>query len=110
MKKKINNYRFQQQQQAKIRYQKVKKVKETIKEKPENVTEELDYIKKLLNGEDVGNFGPEEPVVTETNDLSWMSGNYWSSMPTLPPQMSKLSLSEILDMTESKTIIKRRRK
>ena len=109
MKKKINNYRFQQQQQAKIRYQKVKKVKETIKEKPEDVTEELDYIKKLLNGEDVGDFGPEEPVVTETSDLSWMSGNYWSSMPTLPPQMSKLSLSEILEF-RTKTIIKRRRK
>jgi len=85
-------------------------VKKTIKEPLKDATEELEYVKKLLSGEDVGNFGPEEPVVTETNDLSWMSGNYWSSMPTLPPQMSKLSLSELLDMTESKSIIKRRRK
>jgi hypothetical protein len=109
MKKKINNYRFQQQQQAKIRYQKVKKVKETIKEKPEDVTEELDYIKKLLNGEDVGNFGPEEPEIVEATDSSyWTFGNPWLSASH--SSVSKLSLSEILDMTESKTIIKRRRK
>lgn len=54
--KKINNYRFQHQQQAKQEYYKVKKIKEKAKKTPVSATEELDYIKKLLNGEEVGDF------------------------------------------------------
>lgn len=117
MKKKINNYRFQQQQQAKIRYQKLKKAKETIKKPLEDATEELEYMKKLLSGEDVGNFGPEEPEVTVTNDFGyWMTGS-----PTTTAQLqaqvqaqlvqelqaSNLSLSELLSVG---TIKQRKRK
>lgn len=109
MKKKINNYRWSKQQQARREYEKVKKVKEEAKKIPQDATEELEYMKKLLSGEDVGDFGPEEPVVTETDDLSWMSGNYWSSIPTPQSIVSKLSLSEILELG-SPAPIKRRRK
>jgi hypothetical protein len=92
MKKKINNYRFQQQQQAKQKYQKVKKIKEKWENMPVDASNELDYIKKLLDGEDVGNFGPEEPVVVEkTEDWSWMSISPTSSV-------SKMSLSELLSV------------
>ena len=111
MKKKINNYRFQQQQQAKIRYQELKKVKETIKESPEDATEELEYVKKLLSGEDVGDFGPEETSMIEIEDNSstyWASTNPWLS--SYNSAISKLSLSEILEMTESPAPIKKKRK
>jgi hypothetical protein len=103
MKKKINNYRFQQQQQAKIRYQKVKKVKETIKEKPEDVTEELDYIKKLLNGEDVGNFGPEEPV--EEDNFYWTPAGPMTGQQL---QSHYKSISELLSIGTIKQIKQRK--
>tara|TARA_R110000868_G_scaffold131275_1_gene341221 strand:+ start:259 stop:576 length:318 start_codon:yes stop_codon:yes gene_type:complete len=96
MKKKINNYRFQQQQQAKKEYQKVKKIKEKVKKTPEDATEELEYMKKLLNGEDVGNFGPEEPVLIETN-----GSLYWTAthpMLSYGSSGSKMSLSELLSI------------
>jgi hypothetical protein len=60
MKKKLFDYRWHQQQKDKLEYQKVKKIKEKAKKMPVSATEELDYIKKLLNGEEVEDFGPEE--------------------------------------------------
>ena len=96
MKKKINNYRWQKQQQAKREYQKVKKAKEAAKKIPEDATEELDYIKKLLSGEDVGNFGPEEEIETIDDVYGWVvKSNPWfvSSSYT-----SKMSPSEILEI------------
>ncbi len=108
MKKKINNYRFQQQQQAKIRYQELKKVKEIIKEPLKDATEELEYMKKLLSGEDVGNFGPEEPEVVDTISAYWASTNPWLS--SYNSAISKLSLSEILELTESPAPIKKKKK
>ena len=68
---KINNYKFQQQQKAKQEYHKVKKIKEKAKKAPVSAAEELDYIKKLLNGEEVEDFGPEEKID--------VSAAYWSS-------------------------------
>ena len=77
--KNVNNYRFQKQQQAKQQHQKVKKIKEKHKKTPVNVTEELDYIKKLLNGEDVEDFVPEK---VEYNGMS--NVERWSSQPNPP--------------------------
>jgi hypothetical protein len=65
------NYKFQQQQQAKQEYHKVKKIKEKAKKAPVSAAEELDYIKKLLNGEEVEDFGPEEKID--------VSEAYWST-------------------------------
>lgn len=68
------NYRFQEESKRKRDYEKLKKIREAAV-KPEDATEELEYVKKLLSGEDVGNFGPEEPVLVETNEfLHWTSG------------------------------------
>ena len=65
------NYKFQQQQQAKQEYHKVKKIKEKAKKTPVSATEELDYIKKLLNGEEVGDFKDDsEPI----NEIQWSDG------------------------------------
>lgn len=113
MKKKINNYRFQQQQQAKQQYQKQKKIKEKIEKTPVDATEELEYMKKLLNGEDVGNFGPEEPVVVETNDFGyWMTGGSITESQVQAQlvqdlQASRMTLSELLSVG---SIRKRKRK
>ena len=95
MKKKINNYRFQQQQQAKQEYQKVKKIKEKTKKIPENATEEIEYIKKLLSGEDVDDFGHEEPKLVETDEFL-----YWSTTKSVSYHsgVSSLSLSELLSI------------
>lgn len=104
------NYRFQEESKRKRDYEKLKKIREAAKKIPEDATEELEYINKLLSGEDVGNFGPEEPVVIETNEWAyWSSAKSLSYMPTPQMLVSKLSLSELLEMTES-TPIKRRRK
>ena len=68
---KINNYIFQQQQKARQEHNKVKKIKEKNKKTPVSATEELDYIKKLLNGEEVGDFKDDsEPI----NDIEWSDG------------------------------------
>lgn len=68
---KINNYIFQQQQKARQEHKKVKKIKEKNKKTPLSAAEELDYIKKLLNGEEVGDFKDEsEPI----NDIEWSDG------------------------------------
>lgn len=96
MKKKINNYRWQKQQQAKIEYQKVKKVKEAAKKIPEDAAEELDYIKKLLSGEDVGNFGPEEEIEIIDDVYGWVAKSHpW---PVSSSYTSKMSFSEILEI------------
>ena len=72
-----SNYKFQQQQKNREEYKKIKEAKEKFKKTPLDVSEELDYIKRLLSGEDVGNFGPEdEEIITHSGD----SAEYWSSM------------------------------
>ena len=87
--KKINNYRWQQQQQAKIEYQKIKKIKKEAEKLPVSAAEELDYIKKLLNGEEVEDFGPKE---VESSVYWSTNSNLWISDP------SKLTLTQYLDM------------
>lgn len=101
-----SNYRFQQEQHRRQQHQKMMKLKEKIEKTPVSADEELDYIKKLLNGEDVGNFGPEEPEVVEVNEpLYWSSGNPWLVNHT--STVSKMSLSELLSIG---TIKQRKRK
>ena len=107
------NYRFQEESKRKRDYEKLKKIREAAI-KPEDATEELEYMKKLLSGEDVGNFGPEEPLVIETNDFGyWMTGS-----PTTKAQVqaqlqaqlvqelqaSRLTLSELLSIETNKQI------
>lgn len=92
---KINNYKFQQEQQRKQQHQKMKKLKEKIEKTPVSAAEELDYIKKLLNGEEVEDFGPEE---VEHDGIS--APSYWSQAN---PQIwiapsPNMSLSEYLRM------------
>ena len=85
------NYRFQEESKRKRDYEKLKKIREASKKIPEDATEELEYMKKLLNGEDVGNFGPEEPVVVETYDQSlWFS--------SIPMTKGGMSLSQLLSV------------
>jgi len=108
MKKKINNYQFQEQSKRKRDYEKLKKIQEAAKKIPEDATEELEYMKKLLSGEDVGNFGPEEPEVTVTNDFGyWMTGGSMTAAQVQAQvqaqlvqelQASNLSLSELLSI------------
>lgn len=103
MKKKSFDYRWHQQQKAKQEHQKVKKIKEKAKKMPVSASEELDYIKKLLNGEEVEDFGPEEVEHDEISATSFWSINpssypasYWISDP------SKVSLTQYLDMISGK--------
>jgi hypothetical protein len=101
---KINNYKFQQQQKAKQEYQKVKKIKEKAKKAPVSATEELDYIKKLLNGEEVEDFGPKEKIDG--------TQAYWTSDKSLSIQAvnrqvriisaSNMRLSDYIDMMNGK--------
>ena len=74
MKKKLFDYRWHQQQKDKLEYQKVKKIREKAKKTPVSASEELDYIKKLLNGEEVEDFGPEEVKHDGISDIE-----YWSA-------------------------------
>ena len=107
MKKKINNYQFQQQSKRKRDYEKLKKIQEAAKKIPEDATEELEYVKKLLSGEDVGDFGPEE-IPVETNDMGlWFSGGPMTGnqVQSLYQQhllkeleQAKMSLSELLSI------------
>ena len=76
-----------------------KAAKEKFKKTPLDASEELDYIKRLLSGEDVGNFGPEEPLELQgDNPVYWASGN---------PYLYSATLSEFLSGT---TIKQRKRK
>lgn len=95
-KMKINNYRFQQQQKAKQEYHKVKKIKEKAKETPVSAAEELDYIKKLLNGEDVEDFGPKEAEHDGVSVPSyWSQANpqIWISDPSRIVKLSNPNMS-----------------
>lgn len=108
--KKINNYRFQQQQKAKQEYHKVKKIKEKAKKAPVSAAEELDYIKKLLNGEDVEDFGPEEVKLDGPSaPLHWASGvppvtkTSWATLTSAQMHLaSQMSLSDYMDMMGGK--------
>jgi hypothetical protein len=111
--KKVNNYKFQQEQQRKQQHQKVKKIKEKAKKMPVSASEELDYIKKLLNGEEVEDFGPKEVKDTRYDGISaplhWRNGappltkTSWAKLThasmTSP---SNMSLSDYLDMMSGK--------
>jgi hypothetical protein len=71
--KRINNYQFQQQSKRKRDYEKLKKAKETAKKMPVSASEEIEYMKKLLNGEDVGNFKDEPEPMPE---IQWSNGSH----------------------------------
>lgn len=105
--KKINNYRFQQQQKARQEHKEAKKMREAAKKAPVSAAEELDYIKKLLNGEEVEDFGPEEVKLDGISDIE-----YWSAGIQRPPatswatlthaQMNELKLSDYLKLMGGK--------
>ena len=101
-KMKINNYRFQQQQKAKQEYHKVKKIKEKAKKTPVSAAEELDYIKKLLNGEDVEDFGPEEKI--DTSEGYWFSeqGLWIKAVHQQTHIASQMSFVEYINMMGGK--------
>jgi hypothetical protein len=106
MKKKLFDYRWHQQQKAKQEHQKVKKIKEKAKKMPVSATEELDYIKKLLNGEEVEDFGPKE---AEHDGVS-ISEAHWTGDKGLWIQAvhqqthiaSQMSLSEYIQLMGGK--------
>lgn len=108
--KKINNYRFQQQQKAKQEYKQAKKIKEAAKKAPVSAAEELDYIKKLLNGEDVEDFGPEEVKLDGPSaPLHWKNGappltkTSWATLTSAQMHLaSQMSLSDYMDMMGGK--------
>jgi hypothetical protein len=110
MKKKLFNYRWHQQQKDKLEHQKVKKIKEKAKKAPVSATEELDYIKKLLNGEEVEDFGPKEVEHDGISDIEYWSAGVHpstrSSWATLThAQMmtaSNMRLSDYIDMINGK--------
>jgi hypothetical protein len=96
MKKKLFDYKWHQQQKAKLEYQKVKKIKEKAKKTPVSATEELDYIKKLLNGEEVEDFGPEEVKHDGISDIE-----YWSTGVQISPATSWAKLTHAQMMAAS---------
>ena len=77
--KRINNYQFQQQSKRKRDYEKLKKAKETAKKMPVSASEEIEYMKKLLNGEDVGNFKDEPEPMPEIQWNETLPMHYLSS-------------------------------
>jgi len=95
------NYQFQQQSKRKRDYEKLKKVREAAI-KPEDATEELEYVKKLLSGEDVGNFGPEEPV--EEDNF------YWTPAGPMTGQQLQSHYKSISELLSVGTIKQRKRK
>ena len=103
-----SNYKFQQQQQAKQEYHKLKKIKEKAKKTPVSAAEELDYIKKLLNGEEVEDFGPKELEHDAISAPSWWSQvnagipGVWMSDPTRIVLSENMSLSEYLRLMGGK--------
>jgi len=104
MKKKLFDYKWHQQQKAKLEYQKVKKIKEKAKKAPVSATEELDYIKKLLNGEEVEDFGPEEKI--DATQAYWASDKgLWMQAVNQQVQIisaSNMRLSDYLQMMSGK--------
>jgi hypothetical protein len=107
MKKKLFDYRWHQQQKAKQEHQKVKKIKEKAKKAPISATEELDYIKKLLNGEEVEDFGPKEAEHDGISDIEyWAAGVQRSSATSWATlthaQMHELKLSDYLKLMGGK--------
>jgi hypothetical protein len=113
MKKKLFDYKWHQQQKAKLEYQKVKKIKEKAKKAPVSAAEELDYIKKLLNGEDVEDFGPKEVKDTRYDGISaplhWKNGappltkTSWATLTSAQMHLaSQMSLSDYIDMMNGK--------
>lgn len=103
--KNVNNYRFQQQQQNREKYKKVKEIKEKFKKTPLDVSEELNYIKRLLNGENVGNFKSEEDVKNVVEN-SWVDAKLNLDLEKLIAEAQKMTLSQFLTGTSG---YKRRR-
>lgn len=104
---KINNYRFQQQQKAIQEHKKAKKMREAAKKAPVSAAEELDYIKKLLNGEEVEDFGPEEVELDGISDIEYWSAGIQRSPATswatlTHAQMNELKLSDYLKLMGGK--------
>jgi hypothetical protein len=81
-----SDYRWQRQQETKRKFEKIKKIKEKWENMPVDASNELDYIKKLLDGQDVGNFVGENdsPVITK-KDLDEAVKSVWG--PSLVQQM-----------------------
>jgi len=111
--KKVNNYKFQQEQQRKQQHQKMLKLKEKIEKTPVSASEELDYIKKLLNGEEVEDFGPKEVEYIEYDRISaieyWSAGvqpsarSAWAKLTHASmPSASNMSLSEYIQLMSGK--------
>jgi hypothetical protein len=109
--KKINNYRFQQQQQKKQEYKKTKQIKKKYDEMPVDATEEIEYIKKLLSGENVGKYGPEEPEKEQPDEyFGWVTSGsigFRSKSHSIPhtqmhPLPTGMSLSDVLDALSPK--------
>lgn len=104
---KINNYRFQQQQKARQEHKEAKKMREAAKKAPVSAAEELDYIKKLLNGEEVEDFGPEEVKLDGISDIEYWSAGIQRSPATswatlTHAQMNELKLSDYLKLMGGK--------
>ena len=104
---KINNYRFQQQQKARQEHKEAKKMREAAKKAPVSAAEELDYIKKLLNGEEVEDFGPEEVKLDGISDIEYWSAGIQRSPATswatlTHAQMHELKLSDYLKLMGGK--------
>jgi hypothetical protein len=78
--KKINNYRWQQQQKAKLEHQKVKKIKKEVEKLPVSAAEELEYINKLLSGEEVEDFvGENDPPLITKKDFDEARQSVWGT-------------------------------
>ncbi len=104
---KINNYRFQQQQKARREHKEANKMREAAKKAPVSAAEELDYIKKLLNGEEVEDFGPEEVKLDGISDIEYWSAGIQRSPATswatlTHAQMHELKLSDYLKLMGGK--------
>lgn len=96
------NYKFQQQQKAKQEYYQVKKIKEKAKKTPVSAAEELDYIKKLLNGEEVEDFGPEEKIDAAASHLASEEGLWIKAIHQQTHIASQISFSDYLEMINGK--------
>lgn len=85
----------------------MKKIKEKAKKTPVSAAEELDYIKKLLNGEEVEDFGPEEVKLDGISDIEYWSAGIqrspatsWASLAQA--QMHEMSFSDYMNMISGK--------
>ena len=105
-----SNYKFQQEQQRKQQHHKMMKLKEKIEKTPVSAAEELDYIKKLLNGEEVEDFGPEEVKHDGMSEIEHLAASVqpvfktpWSSLtPEEMHEAIQMSLSDYLRMMKPK--------